>query len=250
MERIGRLLYHWTYDKVAYEPIREDFLRWYGELFETVNEDASSENSRIMEMTMEARTEAREYEPSSPAHTAIDVVDGVKETITFITAWASILGLGAFLALLSIDSFSIIPSRLPYQWVLIDIVTAVAFIATLVYPIYIIISRILLADEELVRQYNRELSLSLGEIRDNERYQNNLTAIYIWHSSLCSTTKQPIIVVLGTIRTISPRAYGYISYRISENMKSHFEESLREKLRREYQLYKQKTKEREPITPE
>lgn len=250
MERVGRLLYRHTYDRIAYEPIREDFLRWYRELYSTLRDDLRSDNSDLVTMSIDSGTEAREYEPDTALHTAINIIEGVKETVAYIFGWISVITGACAVGIFGVDILNLIPSYLPFQSAILRGLGILLLIPASCYPFYYLLTRTLEMDEELVRQYNRELVIPPGRIRDNERNTDNLMSYYIWHSSLCSTGKQPTIVVLGVIRYVWPRAYGYISYRIKENMRDYRDDTLLKMLGREYQLFKQTKEERQASIPE
>lgn len=245
MEWLGRLLYRHTYDRVAYEPIREDFLRWYLELYEALHDNLESDNSQLITMAINSGIEAREYEPDTRLHSAINVIEGVKETVRYILAWVSVISGLCALTIFGVDAIDLIPSYLPYQSTVLRGIGILLVFPTAGYPFYILLVKTLELDEELIRQYNRELVISPGRVRDDERYPDKLISYYIWHSSLCSSAKQPVIVILGMIRFLWPRAYGYISYRITENMKGYRDDTLLKMLGREYQLFKRTKEERQ-----
>lgn len=249
MRKVARYLSRYTYDRVSYEPIRGDFLRWYVELYETLDPALNSENSHWVTMAIDSATDAQQFEPDTPLHTAINVLEGVEETVAYFCAWCSILSLLGALCLFSVGSLNFVPEYLPKQSTISTGLGAVLLIPTLTYPLYFVISRTLQMDIEVIQQYNQELVIPTGRIREDERYPVNLVSYYIWHSSLCSTNKQPIIVILGIIRRIWPRAYGYISYRITENMKEYRDDNVLKLIGREYQLFKHERKRREQKQP-
>jgi len=241
MELLARKLYAITYERIHYEPIREDFLRWYIEAYDAYNGSLKAGTGDLIDMTLDAGTEAREYEPGNDLHTAIKVVDEADEILTYIFSWVSILCLLTSISFLGLGFTDYLPEIVWIQEYLLVVLGLIFAVGVTARPFYTVLSRTLHMNEELIRQYNRELAISHKRTREQDQFPNQLVSFYIWNSSLCSTVKQPVVVVLGVLRWISPSVYGYISVRIEESVKGDFEdETLLKIAGREYERYQSK----------
>lgn len=234
MEALARLLYRVTYDRVAYEPIRADFLRWYEECYGAIEVDMESDNSQLVTMALEARSEACNYEPDAPGYNQLKTLNEAEEVVRYFAVWASIFCWPTAILLFLTGGLGYVYDYLQLFPILIWLaVGGVFFVAGSVYPFYYLLSRTLAANAELIRQYNEELVIPIARITSEERRRVDLIAYYIWHSSLCSTTNQCVIVFLGTMRRLFPPAYGYMCYRITENFSSNHDEMLEHLARRD-----------------
>lgn len=227
MKALARLLYRVTYDRVAYEPIRADFLRWYEECYGAIGVDMESDNSQLVTMALEARTEACKYEPDTPGYNHLKMLNEAEEVVRYFAVWTSLICCPTAILLLLTGTLGYVLDYLQVLPTLIWLAFGgLVLVAGLAYPFYYILSRTFTANAELIRQYNEELAIPIARITSEERRRVDLIAYYIWHSSLCSTTNQSVIVFLGTMRRLFPPAYGYMCYRITENLSSTRDEML------------------------
>lgn len=241
LKGLSRVIYRLTYDRIAYEPIREDYLRWYIECYRSRENELSMDNQELVTMTLDSGREAREFAPETPLHTAITGIEDIRQILMYFFALITVSSilLTGFLVWLGISGT--VPVYFPNQSEIFITAGVICLIPAVGgYPFYYVITRTMFLNTQLIREYNKELVISPGRIMKRERFRDSLISYYVWHSSLCSTTKQAEIVLLGSIRKISPRIYGYICYRISQNIQSGFEDNLLRILGREYQLYHQR----------
>ncbi|GAB7093430.1 hypothetical protein JCM30237_05820 [Halolamina litorea] len=218
MDYLAKALHRATYDRVAYEPIREDFISWYVSAYRDlgIEEQIDWDNGRIVEKAIEARTEAQSYEPDTTLNTAIKVTSEVDAFIKSVSALLTLVGflLGGVLAMFGLYN--------PYS-TSISVLSWAFSSGALIFPggalpFYALLKYTVQTNSELIRQYNADLVVSIGRITRAERRRELTTAFYIHHSSLCSTKQVPVIVFLGLLRAISPGMYGLVSYRLKQDI--------------------------------
>lgn len=232
----AKILHRLTYDRIAYEPIREDFVRWYLSAYrdQSLGEEVELDNGQLMDLALKTREEAIQYEPDTSLNTAVDVVDSVGRTVKFFSAIATVVGISVGGLLLKIGLGPLPEPEFLYSIILGSIGVLVLSFLGSALPLYTILKYITKTNEELIRLYNEKLVASIGRVRANDRRGEMLLALYIWHSSLCSTTKQTPVIMLGVIRAISPRIYGIVSHRLQEDIGEFFETEFWEIVGREY----------------
>lgn len=233
MDILARLLHRTTFYRLAYEPIREDFLSWYQKAYYdlSLDEKMEVENSELVEMAVNARTEALTYEPDNTLSSAISVASDAEAIIGFTTALISILSIFVGSALFGIGFSHILPTIFSVPAI---IGGGIFIIPSIAYPSYKLIKYSVETNEELIRLYNEDLVVSVKRITENGRRPDLLTSYYIHHSSLCSTTKIPVIVVLGVIRTISPYMYGIICSQLQDDISKYQGQNFWQLMGKEY----------------
>jgi hypothetical protein len=234
MDSLARLLVWSTYDRIAYEPIREDFLTWYQRAYFdlSLDERLDANNSELLQRAIASRGEAINYEPDTKLNHVIHFAADAQSLIAVITAAFSLIGtcVGGSLILLG---FSDILSKILSIGSL-AIGGGVLVVPGFAFPAYILTKHAIKTNEELIRLYNCKLAVPVNRITRNSRSPDLLTSFYVHHSSLCSTNQIPIIVVLGVIRTISPRIYGIMSARVQEDISRYYKQNIWNILGEEY----------------
>lgn len=243
MDLLAKVIHKITYDRLAYEPIREDFLSWYLQAYHdlSLEEKIDADNGELMEMALEARTEATSYEPETALNSAIQVTSSAESIVKLATAFLTLFGGVVGGILVGIGFLDLFPT-------VISIVSGIVgsgflLIPGSAYPAYVILKHTVQTNGELIRLYNEELVISIGRIRENERRHGKLVSFYVHHSSLCSTTQLPVIVILGVIRAVSPRIYGKICSRLKSNTFEYYEDNFLKVLGKEYARIRNQKKE-------
>lgn len=234
MDYVAKALHKLTYDRIAYEPIREDFISWYFSAYDdlSIGERMDRDNGEIVEMAIQARHEALTYEPDTALSTAIKVTSEADSIIKVVSSILTLIGI-------SVGSIFFVMSTVnPFN----DLITplfgvlgsGMLIIPGSALPVYILIKYTIQTNSELIRLYNEEMVIPIGRITQNERWTGKTTAFYIHHSSLCSTTQIPVIVFLGVLRVISPKVYGIVSQRLKADISEYNEDNFWKVMGKEY----------------
>jgi hypothetical protein len=234
MDYVAKALHRLTYDRVAYEPIRDDFISWYFSAYNDLSLDnqMDRENEEIVEMAIETRYEAITYEPDTTLNTAIKITTEADKIIKFVSALLTSIG---FIAGCILISLGVINPLSGFTTIMFAVLGSGAIIIPgSALPFYMVIKYTIQTNSELIRLYNEEMVVSLGRIRKNKRWSAKTTAFYIHHSSLCSTTQIPVIVFLGVLRVVSPKTYGIVCQRLKADISEYNEDNFWKVMGKEY----------------
>jgi len=238
MDLVAKALYKVTYERIAYEPIRDDFISWYIHAYRelSIGEKLDKNNGELTKMALESRSEALRYEPDDTLSNVVDVTSQIESVVKTVTAISSLIGLSAGALFLWVGTHVPFPAVVSVVSGLTGSILVVVPGSAL--PLYVILKSTIKTNGELIRLYNKELTVSIGRIKQSERWEERVTAYHIHHSSLCSTTQLPVIVFLGVLRVVSPSIYGVVCHRLKADISEYQEHSFWEMVGREYSRIK------------
>ncbi|WP_435347436.1 hypothetical protein [Haloarchaeobius sp. HRN-SO-5] len=234
MDFLARFIHWATYDRIAYEPIREDFISWYYSAYQDLPEEEKLQldNNEIVTMAIEARDEAIQYEPNTPLNSAIQVTNEAKSVIGLWTAIVGLTGATAGTALFGLSLSNLVSGLVSLIMGLFGGALLGVFAPLL--PLYVILKHTIETNGELIRLYNQDLVVSVGRIQRDKRKADVVIAYYFHNSGLCSTSTLPAVIILGIIRVASPWLYGIISNELKSNITEYRTENFRRAVRKQY----------------
>lgn len=219
---MGRAI-RWTVEKILqieeYERLKPEYFEIYraGYYHPEVQDRTPKSNSQLIIDSIEAGTEALQFDPHAAINTA-------NNTYTLVMLILSVFGFILESLNIAINLF-IIPNSEINQMVRLAIGGIPGYVPLLIAIYLWLVSR----DTELVQEMNDYLRIPPGKVKAAERNTELLFCYMVWNSSLSSNTKLPVMSFLILIRMLRESWYQWTMKIIRE----HFEELYQANNRRE-----------------
>lgn len=198
------------YYPIEHQSVKRDFLQWYFQAAcdELVVEGLQADNSRLVQLTLEAAQRAEKIDSENPA---IELLDAVNEYISRMKAGLAYLAVALFFvgcSAIAISVYTIDGTLL--RMIGVSIGSMLGIPVAILSALYMIMEHQIRTNAELVSKFNRELVERPGQVRRNDRDWNRLAAQYLWNRSLGRPRTIIALLLLSIIKVARPGLYGTI----------------------------------------
>jgi len=211
MSWLANFIFMVGYCPIQYQSVKGDFLTWYYEAVtqKSLSDDLDLTDAELVEEAIKAGEAAKRMDKDHPVIEVIDKIDEyisrLKYGLAYIAALFVFIGMGSFaIAIFNFDSI--------LYYLIFGTVGAIFGISPVLFAIfYLVLSHQIRTNSQVVAKFNAELVVSPAKSNENIRHRDQVTAEYLWNSSLMKPKTILVLVLLGVTKVVRPRLYGKIS---------------------------------------
>lgn len=216
---LAEVLFKVGYHPIEHQSVKRGFLQWYFEAAcdELVVEGLQVDNSRLMQLTLEAAQAAENLDSENPA---INLLDTLDEYISRMKTGLAYVAVSLFLVGATTVAISVYTiDTVLLQWVGVSIGSLLGVPVVILSAVYLVFEHQVRTNSELVAKFNRELVERPAQVRRNDRDWNQLAAQYFWNRSLSRPRTINTLLLLSIIKVVRPGLYGNISGELHDQIR-------------------------------
>jgi len=211
MSWMAEFIFKIGYCPIQYQSVKGDFLSWYYQAVKqnSLSEDLDLTDAELVEEAINAGEAAKRLDKDHPVIEVIDKMDDyisrLKCGLAYVAAAFVVIGMGSFgISIFKFDSVL-------YDLIL-GIIGSIFGIPPIVLVIfYSVLSHQLRTSSQVVAKFNSALVVPPAKSNENIRHRDQVTAEYLWNSSLLKPKTIIVLVLLGVTKFARPGLYGTIS---------------------------------------
>jgi hypothetical protein len=211
MRSFSEFLFDIGFFPLVHESVKTDFISWYynASKSEVIRNGLDVDNSQLIELGINAHTEAERFDDVNPVVELIELFEEWKAQIEIYFYYTALFAMIFGGGITAVGILQLKDSIFSFTVEIIGGFFLMSSVSVLVF--YKVITHQLKENTKLVARFNEELSAKPGEIRESEQDWNMLAAKFFWNKSLLSPRTHAALILLSIIKVVSSRIYGFIS---------------------------------------